>query len=197
LTRRFGEPERFGPTRATPEYPEVCIVTNDARAAAVQAVYWHMDGAQQPEPPGLSLFYAVRTLTEGGETLFVDARRAYESLPAEVRRGIEGRSAVMRNGHVQPLVRVHPRTRRRAVQADFGVTLEIEGLERDEARVLFGALREHVDGHESVYAHKWSLGDLTIWDNAAVLHSATPPPPTDELRLMWRTSTRGQPVIPG
>jgi alpha-ketoglutarate-dependent taurine dioxygenase len=196
LTRRFGEPERFDATRADPEYPEVCIISNDARAASVQPVYWHTDGAQQPEPPSLSLFYAVRTLTDGGDTLFIDARAAYESLSPDLRAQIVGRSAVMRNGHTQPLVRIHPRTGRRALYADFGVTVEITGLGRDEARRLFAALRDHVGHHESVYAHKWSPGDLAIWDNAAVLHSATRPPPSDELRLMWRTSVRGPAVIP-
>src|SRR5947209_7143854 len=73
LTRRFGDPERFDASRAFPEYPEVCIVTNDTRAAAIQPVYWHSDGVLQPEPPSLSLFYAVRTLSAGGDTLFTDA----------------------------------------------------------------------------------------------------------------------------
>jgi alpha-ketoglutarate-dependent taurine dioxygenase len=191
LTRRFGEPERFDETRAAPEYPEVCVITNDARAAAAQPVYWHADGAQQPEPPRMSIFYAVRTLSAGGETLFVDTRKAYDSLPAQLRDQIEGRRAVMRNGFAQPLVRVHPPTGRRALYADFGLTVAITGLERDEARALFAALRDHVSQPESVYAHRWLPGDLAIWDNAAVLHSATRPPPSDELRLMWRTSVRG------
>lgn len=191
LTRRFGEPERFDEVRAAPEFPEVCVVTNDGRAAAAQPVYWHSDGAQQPEPPSISLFYAVKTLSAGGDTLFVDARNAFESLPAQLREQIEGRCAVLRNGFAQPLVRVHPPTGRPALYADFGLTVAITEMERDEARSLFAALRDHVSRAESVYAHRWLPGDLAIWDNAAVLHSATRPPPSDELRLMWRTSVRG------
>jgi taurine dioxygenase len=192
VTSRFGEAERFSHERAYPDRPEVCIVTSDPRQAHAQPVYWHSDGAQQPEPPTLSLFYAVKTPGHGGETLFTDAREAYDSLPGELRERIEGRRAVMRNGYAQPLVRLHEATGRRAIYADFGQTVGIEGLERDEARELFVALRSHVARPEATCALEWEPGDLAIWDNAAVLHSATRPPATGGKRLMWRTTVRGE-----
>lgn len=195
LARRFGEPERFPELRATAEFPEVCIVTNDERQAPAQPVYWHTDGAQQPEPPTLTLFYAVRTHSAGGDTLFADASEAYESLPGGLRERIEGRRAILPSGLEQPLVRLHPRTGRPALYADFGRTVGIAGLDRDDARALLGALRDHVARPGAVYTHKWRPGDLAIWDNAAVLHKPTNPPPTDELRLMWRTTIRGDAVI--
>jgi taurine dioxygenase len=195
VTRRFGVPEEFSHERAYPERPEVCIVTSDPRQAKAQPVYWHSDGAQQPEPPTLSLFYAVKTPGAGGETLFTDARDAYDSLSDELRRQIEGRSAVMRNGLEQPLVRVHAETGRRAIYADFGQTVGLQGLERDEAREVFAALRAHVARPEATYAVDWAPGDLAMWDNAAVLHSATRPPATGGKRLMWRTTVRGVPAV--
>jgi taurine dioxygenase len=197
ITRRFGVPERFPDARATSEFPEVCIVTNDPRQAPAQPVYWHTDGAQQPEPPSLSLFYAVRTPSSGGETLFADARAAYDSLPAKLVERIEGRRAILPSGLEQPLVRVHPRTGRRAISADFGRTVGITGLERDDARTLLRALRDHVTRPGAVYSHSWAPGELALWDNAALLHSATSPDATDGRRLMWRTSVRGEPAIPG
>jgi taurine dioxygenase len=195
VTERFGEAERFSHERAYPERPEVCIVSSDPRQAAAQPVYWHSDGAQQPEPPTLSLFYAVRTLGIGGETLFTDARDAYDSLPDDLRTSIEGRSARMRNGFEQPLVRVHEPTGRRAIYADFGQTVGIGGLEREEAKRLFAALRAHVSRPETTYALGWEPGDLAMWDNAAVLHSATRLPPNGGKRLMWRTTVRGEPAV--
>jgi taurine dioxygenase len=195
LTRRFGEPEQFPESRAVRELPEVCIVTNDLRAAPNQPVYWHTDGALQPEPASLSLFYAVRTPSSGGETLFADAREAYDSLPGGLRERIEGRRTVLPSGLEQPLVRRHPRTGRRALYADFGRTVGITGLDRDAARTLLKDLRAHVARPAATYAHKWTLGDLAIWDNASILHSATKPPPADELRIMWRTSVRGGAVV--
>jgi taurine dioxygenase len=195
LTRRFGEPERFPELRALAEYPEVCIVTNNPRQAPAQPVYWHSDGAQQPEPPSVTLLYAVRTTDSGGETLFTDAREAYESLPDPLRERLEGRRAVLPSGLEQPLVRVHPRTGRRALYADFGRTAGITGLDRDDAKPLLKALRDHVGRPGTTYAHKWTPGDLAIWDNAAILHSATKPPPPDQLRLMWRTTVRGEAAV--
>jgi taurine dioxygenase len=195
ITRHFGVPERFPASRATSEFPEVCIVTNDPRQAPAQPVYWHTDGVQQPEPPSLSLFYAARTPTSGGETLFADARVAYDSLPAELRDRIEGRRAILPSGLEQPLVRVHPRSGRRAVYADFGRTVGIGGLDRDDAKTLLRDLRDHVSRPEMVYTHKWAPGELALWDNAALLHSATSPKATDGRRIMWRTSVRGEPVI--
>lgn len=197
ITRRLGVPERFPEARATSEFPEVCIVTNDPRQAPTQPVYWHTDGAQQPQPPGLSLFYAVRTPSSGGETLFADARAAYDSLPANLRNQIEGRRAILPSGLEQPLIRVHPRTGRRAIYADFGRTIGITGLDRDDARTVLRALRDHVTRPGAVYAHCWVPGDLAFWDNAALLHSATPPGDAEGRRIMWRTSVRGESVIPG
>ena len=197
ITRRFGVAERFPEARATNEFPEVCIVTNDPRQAPAQPVYWHTDGAQQPQPPSLSLFYAVRTPSSGGETLFADARDAYDSLPAKLRQRIEGRRAILPSGLEQPLVRVHPRTGRRAIYADFGRTVGITGLDRDDARTVLRALRDHVARPGAVYTHSWAPGELALWDNAALLHSATSPDATDGHRVMWRTSVRGDSVISG
>jgi alpha-ketoglutarate-dependent taurine dioxygenase len=195
VTKRFGVPEEFSHERAYPERPEVCIVTSYPRQAKAQPVYWHSDGAQQPEPPTLSLFYAVKTPGDGGETLFTDARDAYDALPDELRDRIETRKAVMRNGFEQPLVRIHAETGRHAVYADFGQTVALQGLERDEARDVFAALRAHVARPEATYAVDWKPGDLAMWDNAAVLHSATRPPATGGKRLMWRTTVRGVPAV--
>ena len=195
LTRRFGEPERFPELRAVAEYPEVCIIANDPRQGPATPVYWHTDGAQQPEPPSVTLLYAVRTTDSGGETLFTDARKAYDSLPDALREQIEGRRAVLASGVEQPLVRVHPRTGRRALYADFGRTAEITGLDRDEAKTLLKVLRDHVGREGATYTHKWTPGELAIWDNAAILHSATKPPASDQLRLMWRTTVRGDAAI--
>jgi taurine dioxygenase len=195
LTRRFGEPERFPELRAVAEFPEVCIVTNNPRQAPAQPVYWHSDGAQQPEPPSITLFYAVKTTDSGGETLFTDAREAYDSLPDALRERIQGRRVVLQSGVEQPLVRRHPRTDRRALYADFGRAVAITGLDRDEATALLKALRDHVGRPGAAYAHKWTPGELVIWDNAAILHSATEPPPPDQLRLMWRTTVRGGATI--
>lgn len=197
ITRRFGVPERFPEARATNEFPEVCIVTNDPRQAPAQPVYWHTDGAQQPQPPSLSLFYAVRTPTSGGETLFADARAAYDSLPTKLREQINGRRAILPSGLEQPLVRLHPRTGRRVIYADFGRTVGVTGLNRDDARTVLRALREHVTRPGAVYAHSWAPGDLALWDNAALLHSATAPDAAEGRRLMWRTTVRGESVIPG
>jgi taurine dioxygenase len=195
VTRRFGEPERFSHDRAWPDRPEVCIVSSDPRQDGAHPVYWHSDGAQQPEPPTLSLFYAVETPGSGGQTLFTDARAAYDSLPEELRLRIDGRSAMLRNGLAQPLVRLHPDTGRRSIYADFGQTVGIAGLERDEAVEIFEALRAHISRPEQTCPVDWQPGDLAIWDNGAVLHSATKPPATGGKRTMWRTTVRGGPVV--
>ena len=197
FTRRFGEPERFPESRAVADLPEVCIVTNDPRQAPAQPVYWHTDGAQQPEPPRLSFFYAARVPTSGGETLFADARAAYDDLPDQLRTQISGRRAILPSGLEQPLVRRHPRTGRLAVYADFGRTVGITGLDRDAARALLRELRAHVARPETVCVHRWTQGELAIWDNVAVLHSATDPGRSEGLRVMWRTTVRGEPVVPG
>ena len=101
----------------------------------------------------------------------------------------------------QPLVRVHPVTGKPALylcdggQMDF-VTGPIAGLEtgpEGAGAALLRALLAHMTQRRFTYTHEWDQDDLVIYDNRNLLHAATWYDADKRVRIMWRTTVRGNP----
>lgn len=101
----------------------------------------------------------------------------------------------------QPVVRTHPVTGLRALylcefsQMDWidGPFIGMQpGPKGDGADLLF-ALMTHATRPEFVYVHEWTEGDLVVWDNRCLMHTATWFDAAHEHRVMWRTTVRGNP----
>jgi taurine dioxygenase len=190
---RFGEAETFA-DKGHPDCPEVMTVSNRPGKGDETPPYWHSDGMLQPEPPMLTLFYAVEVPKVGGDTLFLNAQAAFEALPEAERRRLGSLRGVQTNGVEHPIVRAHPITGRKALYVDLGLTVGVAGIPRDDAISLFRRLKHHCDRPEQIYRHRFRPGDLVIWDNAATAHSATETPPGGGARLMLRATVRGGPT---
>ena len=101
----------------------------------------------------------------------------------------------------QPLVRVHPVTGRPALylceagQLDWvnGPVAGMQpGLHGDGAELVY-TLMAHLTAPCFTYTHEWRRGDLVIYDNRCTVHCATWFDADKHQRLMWRTTTRGNP----
>jgi alpha-ketoglutarate-dependent 2,4-dichlorophenoxyacetate dioxygenase len=73
----------------------------------------------------------------------------------------------------------------------------IVGWPQDRARALIGELMDVATQSRFVYAHKWRLGDVLIWDNLATMHRATPFDDRQFVRDMRRTTCREKPIARG
>jgi taurine dioxygenase len=101
----------------------------------------------------------------------------------------------------QPVVRVHPVTGRRALyiceqgQMDFidGPIIGMETGPNGEGEKLLFQLMTHITSRPFIYVHEWTRGDLLVWDNRCLVHSATWFDAEKEERLMWRTTVSGNP----
>lgn len=173
---------------------------------------WHTDMSYNERPPSASVLYAVEVPPAGGDTWFCDMRRAYETLPAELRRRIEGLSCVhdaSRNsagelrrgfadtsdprqtvGAVHPLVRTHPETGRKALFLGRRRNAYVVGLELAESEALLDALWAHATRPEHVWIQRWRAGDVVMWDNRATMHRRDAFDPASR-RLMRRTQLLG------
>ena len=91
---------------------------------------------------------------------------------------------------LRPLVKIHPETSRPALfigRHAYG----IRGLDALASKELLDELVDFATRPPRVYSHDWSVGDLVMWDNRAVLHRARPWP-LDEARSMHHTRVNGE-----
>ena len=222
FARRFGELQRIFIKEATAlEYPELFFVSNVTEngrtiGSADAGMYWHTDGAYLPKPHSLSMLYAIEVpMKDGtplGDTVFAGMAAAFDALPGDVARRIDGLRAVHSLHHrygtkagaadmakraqefppvSHPLVVRHPATGRKCLYVSEGYTTHIEGLPRNESEELLGMLCTHVTSEPFLYRHAWNPGDLVIWDNVATLHRATFDYEPTQRRMMRRATVSG------
>jgi taurine dioxygenase len=205
-----------------PGHPEILLISNRKRADGTPVGfedagrYWHSDISYQAEPALGSLLYAVEIPPAGGDTMFADMVRAWETLPAATRARIECRRALhsfsrthaaratVAGGRpalsgaqlakladvAHPMVRTVEDTGRRALYVNPGFTYAIEDMEPAESDALLQDLFEHSTRPEFRYVHTWRPGDLLCWDNRSVMHHATLYDPA-HIRHMHRTTIQG------
>lgn len=178
--------------------------------------YWHSDISYKPQPSLGSLLHAQELPAEGGDTLFADQHLAWEALSPELQRRIlplkAEHSYLAKYDElrakspwrprlsqaqidqvvpaVQPVVRTHPETGRKALFVSEHFTTRIVGLPTAEGDALLAELFAHSVKPEFVYRHRWQPHDLVFWDNRSVMHLAAGTP--DHLRRkLYRTTVAG------
>ena len=202
-----------------PGYPEIYVVSNvigsDGKPigslGAGEAV-WHTDMSYLENPPDASMLYALELPPAGGDTWLAGMSAAYEGLPDDLKEKISGKrikhdgtfnSGGFRRAGVEvredpresigayhPIVCAHPRTGRPALYLGRRRLAYVEGLELPESEALLDELWEHATKSEFVFAHKWRVGDLLVWDNRATLHRRDPFD-AKARRIMHRTQIKG------
>src|SRR6266567_5772456 len=88
-----------------------------------------------------------------------------------------------------PIVRPHPVTGRKALYAVSGSSYGIVGIPEDEAVALLDELAAHATQPKYQLSYAYRVGDIVIWDNASLLHSATLTDP-DDPRTLWRITIK-------
>jgi taurine dioxygenase len=178
--------------------------------------YWHSDISYKPKPSLGSLLHAQELPSEGGDTLFADQHLAWEGLSSDMQRRILPLKAEhsylakyeeLRTKNpwrpklsqaqidkvaptVQPVVRTHPETGRKALFVSEHFTTRIVGLSQDDSDALLAELFAHSVKPAYVYRHRWAPHDLVFWDNRSLMHLAAGTP--DELRRkLYRTTIEG------
>ncbi len=216
FSRRLGKVEVFGQG----EFPEIFRVTLDPEknpaAPYLRGTFdWHIDGLTDDVPIMATLLCAHEVSTDGGETEFASSYEAFESLTGEEKERCLGLRVVhsleasqrriqpnpsdaelamwrSRPEKEHPLVWRHRSGRRSLV---LGATAShVVGMEEGESRALLDGLLDHSTAPGRVYRHRWTVGDLVLWDNRGVLHRALPYDASSG-RDMHRTTLHGDEAI--
>lgn len=202
-------------------HPEILIVSNIVENGQPVGLgdagkYWHSDLSYKELPSLGSMLHAQELPSEGGDTLFADMHRAWDTLPSALREAVEGKQAVHsytarysegKNAAnwrptltaeqlaqvvtvTHPVVRTHPENGRKALFVSEGFTTHIVGLPEDESRDLLQQLYAHSVREDNVYRHQWQAHDMVFWDNRSLIHLAAGCP--DHLRRkLYRTTIQG------
>ena len=180
------------------------------RLFAIGNRLWHSDSSFKVIPAKYSLLRAVSVPSKGGNTEYAYMPAAYDALDAETKAEIENlvceHSQIFSRQQLgffdltdeerarfapvrQRLVRTHPLTGRKSVYLSSHAG-SIVGWPVPEARSFLRDLVEHATQRQFVYAHRWQVGDLVMWDNRQTMHRARPFP-AHEPRDMRRTTLMG------
>jgi len=207
FSRRFGDLEiHVCEQYLLPGHPEILLLSNELKEDGTRVSLadggsgWHSDLSYMERPSLGSLLYAVQTPEKGGDTEWANMYAAYETLPDQTKKRIEGLKAIhqfdqrsnprlpppdlqYRDEHsdelraltpdVQhPIVRTHPVTGRKVLFVSLRFTIGIADMDEKEGAALLDELLEHQENPEFIYHHKWNLGDLMMWDNRCTNHRA-------------------------
>jgi len=172
---------------------------------------WHTDSSFKRVPAKCSLLSARELPSPspmgGGETEFADLRAAWDALP-EARKGrLDGlvvEHSIFRsrsqigfadfNDEIfkelppvpQALVRHHPASGRTSLYLASHAS-HIIGWPVEEGRALIEELIAFATQRQFVYQHRWTVGDLVMWDNRCTMHRGRPYDDTQR-RVLHRTT---------
>lgn len=167
--------------------------------------FWHSDSCFSDTPPSASTLYSVEIPDNGGNTAFLNMVDALETLPGDIRAQVDGLSIrhsqvydstgtkrpefdeasdITKNpGPTHPIVRTLPEKNRQVLYLGRRLGAYIPGLTVKDSEDLLDVLWAHTIRECRTYSHRWSLGDLLVWDNRTTMHHRDSFDPSQRRRL--------------
>jgi taurine dioxygenase len=234
FTRQFGELE-FNPAkliemkygvntqtdgRKSEIPPEISVISNIIEnGKAIGGLgdgeaFWHTDSSFVDVPPAASLLRSLGCPppSAGGATSFLNCYSAYDDLPAETKKRIDGMTMIHAATHSsggkahkgfetvedvskvpgahQPMVRTHPETGKKSLFLGRRINAYVMGLSVAESEELLDELWDHMVQPKYTWTQEWQVGDLIWWDNRCAMHRRDAFDPSAR-RLMHRTQLKG------
>jgi taurine dioxygenase len=192
----------FGPVHTRADGMKETFVTNvteegvPAARTGTARLIWHQDGTYGLRPGIATSLWAQEVEPASVPTLFANAERALERMPAGLRARIEPLHALhLRNlhdertdyrwreenipadaepgqflRHEHPIVYPMPHTDQNTILVNQLLTSHVVELPRDEGEELIQELFSVIYADDNIYAHHWQTNDVIIWDNLALQH---------------------------
>lgn len=180
----------IGPIIRRPQ--ENGYISTDAEGQSSRTeLSFHADAAYTDAPFASISLHAVDVVDEASGTRFVNAARAYETLPDDLRQRLDVATAEMISPtlsgvgiracdtpdpeatHRQafPAVRRNPRTGRPVIGVSEMHTARLTDMGWEESRDLLHAVFDHLYAAENHVEHRWRRGDIVLWDNVTLQHA--------------------------
>lgn len=216
FTHIFGEtePHPLKTRRTVDGYPDVLVLENREGRRGARNDYWHSDISHSQKPPACSILHALEIPEGRGDTMFCNMYRAWEDLsdgfksmltalkavhsgePTMRRNNDEGGDALPIKSvpppHAHPVARTHPATGKQALYVNPHFTTHFDGMTELESKGMLDFLSEQATRPENVYRHRWSRGDVVMWDNRCTMHYAVRDYEENDHRYLHRTTAAGE-----
>jgi len=148
-----------------------------------------------------------------GNTVFADMRAAYEGLPERLKTKLAGMTAThdfnkfweemrarpgstrpplspeqraKRPPATHPVFMTHPISGQTILYCNPGYVIRINELDEAESDAVLAELFAHQLQEKYLHAHRWTEGDVLMWDHIGTLHNAIPDYGPNEHRLIKR-----------
>jgi taurine dioxygenase len=205
-----------------PGVPEVMILSNIVEngrpiGLADAGQGWHTDMSYSRMVAFANVLYGIKIPRRDGRALgatqFSNMHAAYEGLPADVKRTLEGKTVLhnfekfwemMRQEKgskrpplteaqkkakppvSHPVFLKHPLTGRRVLYANPGYAVRINELPEKESDEMLEFLFEHQLKPEYIHTSRWEEGDVLVWEDIGTIHNAVADYGPHEHRLIKR-----------
>ena len=187
---------------------EVMAATELRRLYNLGNRLWHTDSSFKYVPARASLLSAREIPPEGGETEYADMRAAYDALPQDKQRELEGLVAEHSIFHsrslhgftafnedirremppvAQVMTRTHPGSGRKTLYIASHAS-HVVGWPIEKGRALIEELIGFATQPQFVYRHRWHVGDLVMWDDRCTMHRGRPYDEAKYRRVLHRTT---------
>jgi taurine dioxygenase len=108
------------------------------------------------------------------------------SLPGSNRKPLTEAQRAAKPPVSHPIFLTHPITGKKVLYANPGYSMRINELPQEESDRILAFLFEHQLQPKFQYKHRWSVGDVLMWDNMGTLHNAVPDYTPQEHRYIKR-----------
>ena len=202
FSHRFGPAAQSPFIEPSPDHPEVIKVLKEARDgnAFNFGGAWHSDFSFLPTPPSFTVLFAIDIPPYGGDTLWSCMAAAYDALSPQnkelfaslqavhtardaysprmqpLHSGLTGMNIVCddtaNDVQIHPLVTTHPETGKKVLFYNRAYVRDLVGIEGEEKLRLMEWLHLHTTDARFTVRHRWTAGDLAVWDNRSTQHYA-------------------------
>jgi taurine dioxygenase len=205
-----------------PGVPEVMILSNIVEngrpiGLADAGQGWHTDMSYSRMIAFANVLYGIKIPKRNGQALgatqFSNMQAAYEDLPADVKRKLEGKTVLhdfekfwemMRREKgskrpalteaqkkakppvSHPIFLTHPLTGKKVLYANPGYAVRINDLPQKESDEMLEFLFEHQLKPKYIYTSRWEEGDVLVWEDIGTIHNAVADYGPDEHRFVKR-----------
>ena len=196
FAKRFGDLVEYPLVKGLDGFPEVVPVVKLPDERVNFGGLWHSDTTYLELPPMGTILAAKELPPYGGNTLFANMYKAYETLSEGMKSLLNGMVGISSSAKPRvtqtredrmktsakvsdpielmaehPVVRTHPETGRKLLYVNYGHTVRFKDMTEAESTPLLNFLFAHQSRPDFTCCFRWQPGSIAFWDNRCTQHN--------------------------